>query len=89
MTEQEFREKKQAEVDANFDAIQELLKKREVPPETYGKYALMKDRHPMGYYSTAEDAYQAGALKYEDGLFSIQQVTTNVVDLGYFSHAIV
>ena len=83
-----FKQEKQKEVDNNFSAINKLIKEQKIPLEMYGKYALMKDTQIKGYYSTWDDAYQAGLLKYEDKLFSIQQVTTSIVDLGYYSRAL-
>ncbi|MGI9257049.1 MAG: hypothetical protein ACR2PY_08960 [Salinispira sp.] len=85
----DYRIKKQKEVDDNFSAINILMNEKKIPPEKYGTYALMKNKEIKGYYSTWGDAYQAGTLKYDDKLFSIQQVTTNIVDLGYYSHAFV
>lgn len=86
---EDYRSKKQSEVDSNFSTVQELIEKKKIPSEMYGKYALMKNKEIKGYYSTSEDAYQAGSLKYEDGLFSIQQIVTDAVDLGYYSRAFV
>ncbi len=83
-----YKDLKQKEVDDNFSAINKLIDEQKIPLEMYGKYALMKDKEIKGYYSTWNDAYQAGSLKYEDKLFSIQQIITDVVDLGYYSHAI-
>lgn len=89
MSKDGIRSKKQLEVDNNFSAIQGLIEKGKINPEVHGKYALMKSKEIKGYYSTWGDAYQAGLLKYEDNMFSIQQITRAVVDLGYYSHAIV
>ena len=84
-----FSVRKQKEVDDNFTAIQSLLKQRKIPNENYGKFALMQNRQIKGLYSTWEDAYQAGLLKYDDRIFSVQEITTHVVDLGYYSRAII
>ena len=52
-----------------------------------GKFALMRDREIVEFFDTAGDAMKFGKLKFTDGLFSIQEVTGRVIDLGYFSHA--
>lgn len=83
-----YEDLKRKEVDDNFSAINKMISEKKIPVEMYGKYALMKSKEIKGSYSTWEDAYQAGELKYEDKLFSIQQIITTVVDLGYYSHAL-
>jgi hypothetical protein len=76
----------QEEVDRNYEAFQKLL------PTILGahrdKYALMKDRQILSYYSSAEDARVAAATFIKDGLFSIQQVTDMAINLGYFTYAV-
>jgi hypothetical protein len=77
---------KQEEVDRNFAFFQ-----RELPQllaEYRGKFALLRDCNITGYYDTAQDAFTAGSQLYEDGLFSIQRVTEEIGDLGFYSHAV-
>ena len=88
MNEKDFNEKKQKEVDDNFTTFQQLMSDNKIPPEMNGRYALMNSKEIKGYYTTWNDAYQSGLLKYEDKIFSIQEISRNVVDLGYYSHAI-
>ncbi|MCH8238630.1 MAG: hypothetical protein IIB62_01010 [Proteobacteria bacterium] len=52
------------------------------------KYALMRDEEVVNYYTTVEDAVSTAQKFYPDGRYSIQKVTDEVVDLGFFSHAI-
>jgi hypothetical protein len=76
---------KQEEVDRNFAFFQ-----RELPQllaEHRGKFALLRDCKSTRYYDTAQDAFTAGSQLYEDGLFSIQRVTEEIGDLGFYSHA--
>ena len=79
-------EKLQAEVDANFAAFQKML------PELLGRernrWALMRRGECVGFYDTLRDAHTAGFALFEDELFSVQQVSAEVVDLGWFSHAV-
>jgi len=77
---------KQEEVDRNFEFFQKELPK--LLPQYLGKFALIRDRRITGYYDTAQDADTAGAQLYSDGLFSIQRVTQEVGDLGFYSHAV-
>jgi len=76
---------KQEEVDRNFEFFQ-----RELPNllrEHAGKFALIRTCEITGFYDTAQDAYTAGSQLYADGLFSIQRITQEIGDLGFYSHA--
>jgi hypothetical protein len=76
---------RQEEVDGNFEEFQkELLS---ILSTRRGKFALMKDRKITGFYDTVRDALTAADQLYSDGLYSIQQVTDSVGDLGFYSHA--
>ena len=72
------------EITQNYKAFVAKLPKLIV--QHRDKYALMRHREVIGIYSTAEDAVQTGGLLYEDGLFSVQQITDVDVDMGYYSH---
>lgn len=77
----------QDEVDRNFEEFEKLL------PSIIGvhreKYALMKDGKILGYYSSAEDARVTATTFIKDGIYSIQQVTDNSINLGFFNHAVI
>jgi hypothetical protein len=76
---------KQEEIDRNFDFfLQELPK---LLPQHLGKFALIRNSKITCFYDTAADANTAGGQLYDDGLFSIQKVTEEIGDLGFFSHA--
>jgi hypothetical protein len=77
---------KQEEVDRNFDFFQKQLP--QLLPEHRGKFALIRDCKITSYYDTAQDAYTAGNQLFADGLFSIQRVTEEIGDLGFYSHAV-
>lgn len=53
-----------------------------------GKYALMKEKKVVEYYDTKDDARKTGNIMFKDGVFSIQKIEKQNIDLGYFSHAI-
>ena len=77
---------RQQEIDQNFKAFRERLP--EILAEHGGKFALMRHAEIVEYFDTARDAMVYGQKEFvEDGLFSVQEVTERVVDLGFFSHA--
>ncbi len=80
------RRTKQQEVDRNFAFFQQELPK--LLEQHRGKFALIRDSEIAGFYDTAADANTAGSQLYADGLFSIQKVTEDIGDLGFFSHAV-
>jgi len=53
-----------------------------------GKFALMRQKQIVEFYDTAQDAFLTGQRLYADGLFSVQEIATAPVDLGFFSHAV-
>lgn len=73
-----------AQIDVNYDAFQRTL--AAILPQHRDEYALMRDREIVDYYGSAGDAYRAGLDRFPDRLFSIQEVTDEPIDLGFFSH---
>ena len=73
-----------AQIDQNYDAFQRSL--ASVLPDHRDEYALMRDREIVGYFKSVGDAYRTGLSRYDDRLFSIQEVTDEPIDLGLFSH---
>ena len=76
---------KQKEVESNFRHFKERLPG--LLAEHAGKFALMRHGDIVQFFDTARDAMIFGTTEYEDGLFSVQEVTDRVVDLGWYSHA--
>ena len=76
----------QAEVDQNFEAFQRLLP--ELLTTDAGKYVLLRHAEVVRAFDSPGDALIYGEDTYPDALFSIQLVTSEAVDLGYFSHAV-
>jgi len=76
----------QQEVDENYREFVKIL------PSIIGlhmnKFALMKDGGIKGYFSTFEDASAAASQFITDGIYSIQQVSNAVVDLGFYNYAV-
>jgi hypothetical protein len=79
-----MRTQQDAEVDQNYDAFQRLL--GAWLPEHRGQYALMRSRQLVEFFDFPGDAFRAGTNRFEDGLFSIQEVTDEPIDLGLWSH---
>lgn len=76
----------QEEVDQNYEAFKKILP--ELAKAHMGKYALMRRKEFVQVFDSPRDAIVFAEAQYPDGLFSVQQVTSQVADLGYFSHAV-
>ena len=74
------------EVDANLEAFQKLLP--ELMEREADRWALMRHGKCVDFYDTFRDAMTAGNVQFKDGAFSIQEVTETVVDLGWYSRAV-
>lgn len=70
----------------NYEAFSRLLPT--VLNKHAGQYALMRDCKIIEYFDTAKDAFLAGKGLYHDNLFSVQEITNSVVNLGYYSYAV-
>ena len=71
----------QRQVDENYIAFRALL--GELMRTNPGRTALMQDGKVVACFDTDGDAVRAGRLL--GGPFSIQEITDEPVDLGYFS----
>ena len=77
---------RQRQVDENYEAFKKLLP--DLLLSKAGKSALLRDGELIEVFDSMADAERAGRRLYEDGLFSVQRITDQKVDLGYFSHAL-
>ncbi len=77
---------KTAEIDRNLGRFLEILPR--LVPAHSGKYVLMRHGEVVEFYGSAIDAQIAGNQKFDDGVFSIQQVKEVAEELGYFSYAV-
>jgi hypothetical protein len=73
------------EVDRNYDAFMRALGGIVVAHRH--QFALMRGGKIIAYFDKPGDAYREGAERYADMIFSIQEVTDEPIDLGFFSHA--
>jgi hypothetical protein len=76
---------RQKEIDRNLEYFMGELPK--LLQHHRNRYVLLKDRAIVGIYDTVRDAQTAGDRIFPDHIFSIQKVTNQSVDLGFFSHA--
>jgi len=73
-----------AEVDANYDYFLRHL--GEFLTHHAGRYAVLKGRKVVDFFDKPGEAYQFACDSIPDGVFSIQEVTDEPIDLGFFSH---
>lgn len=72
------------EVDRNYDAFTRLL--GGLLADHRDQLALMRDGQIVDFYRTPRQALEAAAERFPDGIFSIQEVTDEPIDLGFWSH---
>lgn len=72
------------EVDRNYDYFQRNLVS--FMKSHAGEYALLKAQQVVDFFARPGDAYRFAMAQIPDGLFSIQEVTDEPIDLGFFSH---
>ena len=77
--------RQQEQVDRNYDFFVRHLGSFIDAHE--GEYALLRDEQVVGFFRNVTEADRAGRAKYPDGVYSIQEVTDEPIDLGIFSHA--
>jgi len=77
---------RQKELEENYKAFEKLLPTFRL--QDNGKFVLMRHGAAVNIFDSAKDAIIFAEAQYNDGLYSVQQITTKIVDLGYFSHAV-
>jgi hypothetical protein len=76
----------QVEIDHNYDFFQRNLASFLV--EHPNEFALLREEQVVGFFQQVGEAYRAGLAKFDDEIFSIQQVVAEPVDLGFMSLAV-
>ena len=71
------------EVDHNYDAYMRML--ADLLPEHRDQLALMRDGKVVGFFNTPRQLLEAAAERFPDGIFSVQEVTDEPIDLGFWS----
>jgi hypothetical protein len=75
-----------SQVDANFAVFQQLLP--ELMQTHAGKFALMNDGKIVEFFDSFSDAVRVGNSKFGDANFSVQEVASKDINLGYYSYAV-
>jgi hypothetical protein len=76
--------KRDSEIQKNYDVFKTWLPSL-IIKHGYGKYALIRQQKLINVFDTKEDALKAAELKFDDGLFSIQEITDIAINLGFYS----
>ncbi|MHC8509746.1 MAG: hypothetical protein ACYYKD_10235 [Rhodospirillales bacterium] len=74
------------EVDQNYEAFNEMLP--ELLKTAPDQFVLLRGKENIAVFETADDAFIFAEAQYPDGVYSVQQITSDIVDLGYFSHVV-
>jgi hypothetical protein len=72
------------EVDRNYDAFVRML--TSIIDDHRDQLALMRDGKIVGFFNTPREALEAATEQFPDQIFSIQEVTDEPIDLGFWSH---
>ncbi|MES2002818.1 MAG: hypothetical protein V4444_10990 [Pseudomonadota bacterium] len=72
------------EVDRNYDAFMRML--ASILDTHEGEYALMRNRKVVEFFDSPRAANVAGTERFSDGVYSIQEVTDEPIDLGFWSN---
>lgn len=80
------RDAQMQEIARNYDAFQRRLS--EYLPQHRDEYALLKAGEVQGFYPTPGEADREGWHRFADRLYSIQQVTSEPIDLGCYANAV-
>lgn len=78
-------QRQQEEVDRNYDAFQRQL--ADLIATHDGQIAVMRDGRVVGCFGSVRAALTEARQRFPDGIYSIQEVTREPIDLGVFSHA--
>ena len=76
----------EVEIERNYAAFVEFLD--ELMQSDAGRYALLRGCKLEGVYDTPGEAARSGFARFDDRSYSIQLITDEPVDLGFYSHAI-
>jgi len=74
------------EVDRNYDAFVRVLSS--IIADHRDQYALMRDGQIVAFFEKPGLANRAGVERFPDDIFSIQEVTDEPIDLGFWSHVV-
>ena len=76
----------QSEIARNFDHFQRML--ATFLQTQRDRYALLHEGAVVAFFDTPGDADLEGTRRFDDGIYSIQQVTDEPVNLGLYANGI-
>lgn len=76
----------EVEIERNYAKFLSIL--NDLLSENFGRYALLKAQKLEGIFDSPAQAERAGYSKFGAEAYSIQEITTEPVDLGFYSYAI-
>ena len=77
-------ERQKQQVDQNYDAFMRVL--GGILEAHRDQLALMRDGKIVGFFDSPRAALQAANTMFPDEIFSLQDVTDEPIDLGFWSH---
>lgn len=72
------------EIDRNLVAFERLLP--QLMKSSRGEFALMRNQTVRSVHAKLSDALRTAHNAFPDGIFSVQTITDEPIDLGYYSH---
>lgn len=76
----------ETEIERNYAAFLDML--GGLIRENEGRYALLHDQKLKGLFDGPGDAARAGFALFGDHNYSVQLITDEPADLGFYSHAL-
>jgi hypothetical protein len=78
-------EAQDTEVDSNFEAFKAMLPR--LIKGSAGRYALLHNRDLVELFDDSVTAFMAGLEKFGQGAYSVQEVSDQPDNLGFYSYA--
>lgn len=79
------KEQRDLEIRQNYEFFKTILPSL-IEQHGCGKFALLRKKHLIGVFDSADDAMKAARLGFEDDMFSVQEITDLPVNLGFYSY---
>ena len=76
----------EVEIERNYATFLSILS--DLLSENFGRYALLRAQKLEGIFDSPAQAERAGYSKFGAEAYSIQEITAEPVDLGFYSYAI-
>jgi hypothetical protein len=77
---------REAEIQKNYKAFEPILPT--IIQENDGKFALMREGKLVKIFDSPRDAVIFAESQFQDDLWSVQEISSRIADLGWFSHAV-